>query len=112
MYHSAVRPGMLPQETHSLSLLALPDSQTLHVSRHCHLPLLLIHADFGLAVTLLIAINCVALALYEPLQPDSEGRNLVLKNLGELGEPPDLYWQHIWRAHLRQRMCRPGRMHS
>ncbi|GAB4819675.1 hypothetical protein N2152v2_006721 [Parachlorella kessleri] len=37
------------------------------------------HPDFGLAVTLLIAVNCIALALYQPQLPDTEGRNQVLK---------------------------------
>ena len=43
------------------------------------------NADFGLAVTLLIAVNCIALALYQPQEPDTEGRNQVLKVMGEQG---------------------------
>ena len=39
-------------------------------------------ADFGLAVTLLIALNCISLALYQPQLPDDAGRNQALKILG------------------------------
>lgn len=43
------------------------------------------HPDFGLGVTLLIALNCAALALYEPQVSDHGGRNPTLNKLGEWG---------------------------
>ncbi len=42
-------------------------------------------ADFGLLVTLLIAVNCLSLALYQPQFADDEGRNQALKVLGKGG---------------------------
>lgn len=42
-------------------------------------------ADFGLLISLLIAVNCISLALYQPQLPDDQGRNKALKTLGEGG---------------------------
>ena len=40
------------------------------------------HEDFQLLIILLILANCVTLAMYDPMQPESSTRNSILSNIG------------------------------